>query len=160
MSFFFKFMKSAGNGGNAGMQGKAGSIVRLMLTAFVLSLALPLAGCGKTGQPQKIRDLEFTVVEPDEIPQALADVIAENKQKEMKLSYQKDGYLYLSRGFGEQATGGYSIAVKECYLAEDGVYVGFELIGPSGDKEIKEEPSYPYIVIKTEAVEGTIHFTQ
>lgn len=129
----------------------------MLCFCFVLA-ALLFTGCSK-GEPKgKIRDLEFTVIEEDAVPKALADVIAKNKAKEMKLSYQNEGYLYISRGFGEQPTGGYSIAVQQCYLAEDGIHVKFELLGPPGDKEIKEEASYPYVVIKMEAVEGPIVF--
>lgn len=44
------------------------------------------------------------------------------------------------------------------YLAEDGIHVKFELIGPQSGTEIKEEASYPYIVIKTEGLDETIMF--
>lgn len=130
------------------------------LALFICLSAVMLLACGcKEAEPEgKLRDLEFTVIENDTVPPALAQVIEENKQKEMKLSYLNDGYLYIARGFGEQTTGGYSISVKQCYLAEDGIHVSFELIGPSHDEKIKEEPSYPYIVIKTEGLEETILF--
>lgn len=134
-------------------------IIRGLALVFCLTAVMLLAcGCKKTEPEGKIRDLEFTVIENDAVPKALADVIEENKQTEMKLSYLNEGYLYIARGFGQQETGGYSISVKECYLAEDGIHVAFELIGPQHNKEIKEEPSYPYIVIKTEGLEETILF--
>ncbi len=135
---------------------------RFWKTCWVcLCLCLPvlfLSGCGEAQPEGKIRDLEFTVLEEDAVPKALADVIAENKKEEMKLSYQNEGYLYIARGFGEQESGGYSIAVKQCYLGEDGIHVKFELIGPSRQEEIPKEPSYPYIVIKTEGMDETILF--
>lgn len=131
---------------------------RACLSVFLLLTALAVWGCGEKEPEGKIRDLEFTVLEEDAVPKALADVIAENKQEEMKLSYQNQGYLYIARGFGGQKTGGYSIAVRQCYLGEDGVHVKFELLGPSGGEDIPEEPSYPYIVIKTEGMDETILF--
>lgn len=134
-------------------------IIRRLVLAFCMTAVIVLAcGCKETEPEGKIRDLEFTVIENDEIPKALADVIEENKQTEMKLSYLNEGYLYIARGFGQQETGGYSISVKECYLAEDGIHVSFELIGPPHNEKLKEEPSYPYIVIKTEGLEETILF--
>lgn len=111
---------------------------------------LLLAGCGKKQPEGKIRDLECTVLDEEEIPQPLAEVIEENKSKEMKLSYEKDGLLYIARGFGEQETGGYSIRENYCYLAEDGVHVQFELLGPPAGETPAGETTYPYIVIKTE----------
>lgn len=125
----------------------------------VAMLMLLLTGCG-VGKSAivKIRDLEFTVMEADQVPQALQEVIDENLETEMKLSYQNAGELYIARGFGEQKTGGYSIAVEQCYLGEDGIHVKFQLIGPPKDAKLTEEPSYPYIVIKTEDLEETIIF--
>lgn len=131
---------------------------KVCLCLLVLGVAVLLAGCGETQPEDKIRDLEFTVLEESDIPEALAEVIAENRQKEMKLSYQKEGYLYIARGFGEQKTAGYSIAVPQCCLAEDGIHVKFELIGPQSGAELKEEASYPYIVIRMEAMDETITF--
>ena len=120
---------------------------RWMLLTVVLLL---LAGCGQQQPEGKIRDLECSVLDEDEIPQPLADVIEENTSKEMKLSYEKDGYLYITRGFGEQKTGGYSIRENYCYLAEDGVHVQFELLGPQAEETPPEEVTYPYIVVRTE----------
>lgn len=131
---------------------------RVCACACLLFVAVLVAGCGEREPEGKIRDLEFTVLEEDAIPRAMADVIAENKAEEMKLSYQNGGYLYIARGFGEQKTGGYSITVEQCYLAEDGVHVKFELMGPPRGEEIPEEPSCPYIVIKTEGMEEPILF--
>lgn len=129
----------------------------VFLILFVLLLAL--TGCGMGEKPiVKIRDLDFTVLKEDDIPKPLMDVIAKNRETEMKLSYQYQGQLYIARGFGTQTTGGYSIAAEQCYLGEDGIHVKFKLIGPSKDKKPKEEPSYPCIVIKTEDLDKEIIF--
>lgn len=128
------------------------------LFGLVFLVTLMLMGCGEAQPEDKIRDLEFTVLEESDIPKALAEVIGENKETEMKLSYQNEGYLYIARGFGKQETGGCSIRVTRCYLAEDGIHVKFELLGPSQGEKIKEEASYPYIVIKMEGMEETILF--
>ncbi len=127
--------------------------------AAALLLAVLLAGCGLSKSAVvKVRDLEFNVLGEAEVPQALKEVIDENLETEMKLSYQNEGELYIARGFGEQSTGGYSIAVEQCYLGEDGIHVKFQLIGPSKEEKLAQEPSYPYVVIKTEDLEETIIF--
>ena len=122
---------------------------RILPVLSVLILLLSLTGCGDQAIV-KVRDLEFTVLDPDQVPKPLQEVIDENLATEMKLSYQNDGSLFIARGFGEQKSGGYSIAVEQCYLGEDAIHVKFQLIGPSKDVKLSEEPSYPYVVIQME----------
>ncbi len=120
---------------------------------WCLSLMILLTGCEmkQVGNMAKT-EVEFTVVEPDEVPSELAVIIEENKQGEIKLTYEDQGYMYLVRGYGQQKTGGYSIAVNEVFLAEDGLHVDTSLIGPPRDQEIRDEASYPYLVIKIEVL--------
>ena len=92
-------------------------------------------------------------MEEEEIPAEMATMIAEKKAGEFKLTYTFDGYLYIARGFGVQETGGYSVQMQELYLTENAIYFTAELLGPSEEEAIGAV-SYPYIVIKTEAVEG------
>ena len=94
----------------------------------------------------------------EEIPEELKEIIEENKHEEIKMSYESEGFLYLVRGYGEQKTGGYSIAVNSVLLADDGIHVNTSLIGPAQDKKIAEEPSYPYLVLKMEEHEEPIVF--
>ena len=132
---------------------------RYGLGLLVLIFLLLLTGCSMTEQKQeKHKDLECSVMKEDEIPQPLMEVIEENKTKEMKLSYEKDGNLYIARGFGEQKTGGYSITTRYCYLAEDGIHVRFELLGPPAGETLQEEVTCPYIVVKVQATGENILF--
>ena len=126
---------------------------------WCLSLMILLTGCEmkQVGNMAKT-EVEFTVVEPDEVPSELAVIIEENKQGEIKLTYEDQGYMYLVRGYGQQKTGGYSITVNEVFLAEDGLHVDTSLIGPPRDQEIRDEASYPYLVIKIEAQEAEVLF--
>ncbi len=126
---------------------------------WCLSLMILLTGCEmkQVGNMAKT-EVEFTVVEPDEVPSELAVIIEENKQGEIKLTYEDQGYMYLVRGYGQQKTGGYSIAVNEVFLAEDGLHVDTSLIVPPRDQEIRDEASYPYLVIKIEAQEAEVLF--
>ena len=132
---------------------------RYGLGLLVLIFLLLLTGCSMTEQKQeKHKDLECSVMKEDEIPQPLMEVIEENKTKEMKLSYEKDGMLYIARGFGEQKTGGYSIITKYCYLDEDGIHIRFELLGPSAGETLPEEATWPYIVVRLEKTGESILF--
>lgn len=131
----------------------------IALVLLTVCIGMALAGCkGKDTDDKKIKDLEFTVVSPDNIQEEILARIEENKQKGFRLSFTDGEYLYIAIGYGEQKTGGYSIAVKELYLAENGVYVDTELIGPSGNDTTGNKVSYPYIVIKTEDIEKSVIF--
>lgn len=122
-------------------------------------LALCLAGCsGEPADDSEKVQMEFTVVEHEDIPDELMSVIEENKQGEIKMSFEDGGYTYVVRGYGQQKTGGYSIAVNQVAVSEDGIHIDTSLIGPPQDKKIQEEPSYPYIVLKMEAKEQSVIF--
>lgn len=118
-------------------------------------LAAALSGCGlKHGG--KLRDLEYTVVKPAEIPATLAEGIEEKKEARFTLTYSDNEYLYIARGYGEQETGGCSIRVNECYLTENSICIKTTLTGPQAGEQVSTGPSYPYIVIKTELREEPV----
>lgn len=127
---------------------------------YGLLLAAVLWGCGK-GQPQapeKIRDLELTVVAEEKLPQELLAAITEKKALPFKFTFQDGGYLYICIGYGEQESGGYSITVEDLYLTENAVYVKTCLIGPGADVPDDGVKTYPYIVIKTEYLDYSVVF--
>lgn len=122
-----------------------------------------LTGCAKEEKNpmEKIKDLEFTVLAEDNIPEELRTVIDEKKGNTFKVTYQDNGFLYICIGYGEQVTGGYSITVNALYLTENAIYADTTLIGPDpADTETdkKDAPSYPYVVIKTEFVDKPVVF--
>lgn len=130
------------------------------LLYVLLIAAVVLAGCGK-GQPQtpeKIRDLELTVVAEEKLPQELLAAITEKKSQPFKFTFQDGGYLYICIGYGEQQSGGYSITVEDLYLTENAVYVKTCLIGPGADVPDDGVKTYPYIVIKTEYLDYSVVF--
>jgi len=59
---------------------------------------------------------------------------------------------------GKQETGGYSITVPELYLTDNSIIVKTELKGPERSEPTGEEPSYPYIVLRTELLEEPVVF--
>lgn len=106
----------------------------------------------------KLRDLDFTVLSDEKIPDELKTIVEERKAENFKLTYSDKQYLYICIGYGEQETGGYSIAVNELYLTDNAIYVSTSLLGPDASEKSNKTPSYPYIVIKTEFLEQTVIF--
>ncbi len=135
---------------------------RVWLSAMLAAaFTLLFSACALSGgQEVRLRDLDFTILSENVIPGELKKVIDDRKAESFQLTYTDKENLYIVIGYGEQKTGGYSIAVKELYLTESAVCVDTELLGPevSGDGAQKNEPSYPYIVIKTEYLDQTVMF--
>jgi hypothetical protein len=57
-----------------------------------------------------------------------------------------------------QETSGYTIQVNEVYDGKDSIWVDTDLIGPHKNEPVENEPSYPYIIIKTEKIDQLIRF--
>lgn len=130
---------------------------KMILLGMLVTLAL--TGCTMLSDERvKLRDLDFTVLSEEKIPEELKTIIEEKKVEPFKLTYSDNEYLYISIGYGEQATGGYSIAVNELYLTDNAVYVNTNLLGPDASEKSNPAVSYPYIVIKTEYLDETVIF--
>lgn len=127
--------------------------------AILLCCIFLLMGCkSENVSVEKLRDLEFTVVEDADLPEELKSLIEEKKQEAFKLSYGTGEYLYLVMGYGEQKTGGYSIQVEELYETENAIYFNTSLLGPSKSETTTNTPSYPYIVVKSELIDKSVVF--
>ena len=108
-----------------------------------------LGGCSiEQTSGTKIKDLEYEIVEDEKIPEELRAIIEEKKAADFRTTYDMEQERYIVRGYGEQATGGYSIRVKDCYLTSNAILFDTELIGPRKGEVTSPNPSYPYIVIK------------
>ena len=120
---------------------------------------LLLAGCAILSEEKvKLRDLEFTVLSEEKIPEELMAILEEKKSKTFQITYSDNEFLYICIGYGEQETGGYSIAVNELYLTETNICVDTSLLGPEASDKGNKTPSYPYIVLKTEFLDKTVIF--
>ena len=129
-----------------------------LLTALVL--AAVLSGCGLIRIEEEERTpVDYTVVERQDIPAALDEIMNEKKEKEFQLSYETGEALYLAKGYGRQMSGGYSIQVEELGASSNGLFFVTRLIGP---KDLNEAgvPSYPCIVIKTEPQKKPVVFRE
>lgn len=107
---------------------------------------------------EKLRDIEFTVLNENEIPEEFMMEIQGREKKSFKLTYEDQGYLYIAEGYGRQETSGYSIQVGELYETENVIYVRTDLLGPTNDESIVDRPTYPYIVLKMESVDKHVVF--
>ena len=135
---------------------------RLFLFAAAVGLMALSAlydGCGiEKTDGSKINDLEYEMVEEENIPEELKTKIEEKKAADFKLTYESDSYIYVVRGYGEQETGGYSIQILEFAQTQNSVIFQTNLIGPSKDELKNAAPSYPYVVIRAQNPEKNILF--
>lgn len=125
---------------------------------FVLIFGvLTVSGCTFLSEEKiKLRDLDFTVLGEEKIPEQLKAIIEEKKTAPFQITYTDRQNLYICIGYGEQETGGYSIAVNELYLTDTNICVSTSLLGPEAAEKDNRTPSYPFIVIKTECLEQTV----
>lgn len=128
---------------------------------FLLIICLPALLCGCLAEKtntEKIRDVEFTVVEKEKIPEELQAIIEEKKETPFKLTFRDGGYLYIAEGYGTKPTSGYSACVDECYETANAVYIHTNLSGPSKEEKKVETDTFPYVVIKVEEVDKNVVF--
>lgn len=117
------------------------------------------AGCGiEKTDSRKVKDLPYTILEKKEVPEEFLEIIEGKKEKIFKLTYADKENLYIAVGYGAQKTGGYSIAVNQCYLTKNAIYFDTTLIGPAKGEKVNEVKTCPYLVIKTEYLEKSVVF--
>lgn len=134
---------------------------RMLLGAVVIIGLLGMTGCTgeKKDSLEKIKDLEFTIITEENVPEELLAIVEEKKEEGFKLTFQDNGFLYICRGYGKQETGGFSIKVDALYETENAIYLGTTLEGPvPGGNDKRQSPSYPYVIIKTELVDKPLVF--
>lgn len=139
--------------------------MKLLFRSFTCILCLfgvlTLTACSKGNRQDslaKIKNLEFTVISEDCVPDELRKVILEKKESPFKITYTDNGFLYICIGYGEQPGGGFSIAVNELYLTENAIYFDTTLLGPEPGEETanRETSSHPYLVVKTEFIDEPV----
>ena len=136
-----------------------GAILHIIVAALLLALLTEICGgCAPKQERKKLKDLEYTIVEDNDIPKKLMETIEQKKEAEFKISFESDDVMYLVHGYGEQETGGYSIVVRDLYLTEKALYFDTELLGPENGSKPQKKPSYPYIVVKTAKQKQNIVF--
>lgn len=110
--------------------------------------ALLLTGCGLLSKENvKLRDLDFTVLSEEKIPEELKTVIAEKGTEPFQLTYSDNQNLYISIGYGEQKTGGYSIAVDALYLTDNAIHVSTSLLSRTSPDKRKAQGNPPRLTL-------------
>ena len=129
----------------------------LYLAGFLL--VLMLSGCiSRPTKTEKLRDLEFTVIDKERVPNELKQAILENRELPFKLTYADQGYLFIAEGYGPQPKSGYSVEVTGLYETENAVYIHTNLLGPEKGEKTKDVTTYPYVVVRMEYIEKNIVF--
>ena len=114
-------------------------------------IVLILTACSvRKADDKKLRDVEFTVLDKDDVPEECMAKIEEAKEGQVKLSYADRGYLYIASG--------YSVEVRRCYETENEIHVETGLLGPGKEEKILKKKTCPYVVIKTEYTDKQIEF--
>ena len=129
-----------------------------LLAAFLLATVLS-GGRFVRIEEEERKPVSYTVVERQDIPTQLDEIMNEKKEKEFQLSYETGDALYLVKGYGRQMSGGYSIQVEELGASSNGLFFVTRLIGPENLDEAGI-PSYPCIVIKTEIQNKPVTFRE
>ena len=143
-----KAMEHAFGNGRRKKYGFTGAAAIILMLSVIAGL---WSGCGiEKTDGRKLKDLEYEMVEEEDIPEELQAKIEEKKEADFKLTYESDRYLYIVRGYGEQETGGYSIQILEFYLTQNAIVFDTNLMGPSKDEVKNTAPSYPYLVVRIE----------
>lgn len=131
----------------------------MLYLAGILILVLMLTGCVTRQQKtEKLRDLEFTVLDKEDVPQELKTAIVENMEQPFKLTFSDQGFTYIAEGYGPQQKSGYSVKVTGLYETENAVYIHTELLGPEKGEKTKEVVTYPYVVVKMEMTDKNVVF--
>ena len=132
---------------------------RVAILLWILASFIMLSACSvQKISSEKLRDLEFTVVKDDDVPEELMKMIEEKKTQIMKMTFADQGMLYIVEGYGTLPTSGYSIEVEQCFESKNAIYFQSNLIGPYESEKTVEEETYPYIVIKMEYIDKSVVF--
>lgn len=129
------------------LSGRCGVVV-----AVCMMMAVILAGCRREPSDTDLlgSNIDYTVVEDADVPAKLKELIDQKKEKEFRLTFTTNEYMYMAVGYGAKETDGYSIKVRGVTLNDETVYVGTSLYGPGENEKVAKVSTTPYIVLKIE----------
>lgn len=131
----------------------------IFLAIVVAAWLASLSGCGiMKRDSDKVSELDYTVVEDEDLPVELKKLIDSKKSNTIRLTYATKDYTYIVAGYGTQPTSGYSIRVNDIYIGTNAIYVDVDLLGPESGEQVTELPTTPYIVLKIEKREESVVF--
>lgn len=131
----------------------------LSAVAVLALVCIGFTGCRSEKEDgKKVRDLDFTVVGENEVPEELGKIIAQKKEKPFKLTYGDGADMYIVIGEGPQKGGGFSVSVNELYLTDNSIVIKTVLMGPEKNEASGMDTSYPVLVVKTQFMEQPVVF--
>lgn len=134
-------------------------IIAILIWSLSLAFSLLLTGCTTEKlSTEKLRDIDFTVVDKEDIPEEFKKIIDAKGKESFRLSFADGNSLYIAVGYGEQPTTGYSIQVTELYESKNAIYIHTNVIGPSKDEKVLERKTHPFIVVKMENMDKNVVF--
>lgn len=120
-----------------------------LLAVLCIGVLLAAPACSVRRKPtEKIRDLEFSVVRKEELPEEFLKEIEGRGYKEFRMTYRDQGALYIARGYGEKNTTGYTVSVSGCFETEEAVWLQTDLSGPPKEEKVKNERNNPYVAVR------------
>lgn len=132
------------------------AIIIAVLMAFLMA---QLSGCSMEDiDREKVRDLEYEMVEEEYIPEEIYQELITDKEDFNRKAYICSDQLYIVVCYGAQPTEGYTIDVDQLYESSNAIIVETTLKGPSRQEKVAEVISYPYIVLKVECIDKTVVF--
>ena len=139
------------------MEHKRGILLGCLAAGFLLIFMLT----GWVARPQKtekLRDLEFTVMSKEDVPEEFQEQILQHQDLPFRLTYTDQGRLYIAEGYGAQLKTGYSVEVEGLYETSNAIYFHTNLLGPEKGEETKEVTTFPYVVVMLDAIDKTVVF--
>lgn len=94
-------------------------------------------------------DVEYEVMDEDEIPQKILEKIFEKKEEQATFTFSNGEELYIIICYGAKETGGYSIKVDSLQKCNNEIVVKTVLIEPKKEEVVTRNTSFPHIVLKT-----------
>lgn len=139
------------------MEHKRGILPGCLAAGFLLIFML--TGCvSRPQKTEKLRDLEFTVMSKEDVPEEFQEQILQHQDLPFRLTYTDQGRLYIAEGYGAQLKTGYSVEVEGLYETSNAIYFHTNLLGPEKGEETKEVTTYPYVVVMLDAIDKTVVF--
>ena len=107
---------------------------------------------------KRVRDTPYEVVLEENIPGEIMGELQGFGKGVCRCSYICSDNLYIVVYYGEQATDGYTVEINELYESSNAIFVETTLKGPTSYKDVKEEESYPYVVLKLKLSDKKVVF--
>lgn len=132
---------------------------KIIILILGVVVAVGFTACSiKKAEEEKISDIDYTVVEEEDVPKELMKIINDKKEEVFHMTFDNKEYLYMVTGYGPQPSTGYSITVEELYETNNSICFRTGLKGPDKSQKTDSTVTYPYIVVKVEYTDKMVLF--